>query len=89
MGAELIAEDQHANVRCRIKGKAQQYSGGHLSDWLKSIPNGDQIMPQLQKLWEIVEKEGSQAKEIAEGTVSDIKQVLDKRMSEIDKLSKE
>lgn len=45
-------------------------------------------MPQLQKLWQATQQQGSQAEDIAKGTVSDIKQVLEKRMSEIDKLSK-
>lgn len=45
-------------------------------------------MPQLQKLWDITQKEGAQAQDIAKGTISDIKQVLDKRMQEVEKLSK-
>ena len=50
------------------------------------IPGGSQIIPQLQKLREVAEKQGSQAEDLAKETISEIKQVLDQKTKKAEEL---
>ena len=50
-----------------------------MTKWLDMIPNGSQIIPQLQKLREVAEKQGAQAEELAKETISEIETILDKK----------
>lgn len=50
------------------------------------VPGGSQIIPQLQKLKDVADKQGSQAQELAKETVSEIKQVLDKKSQRVEQL---
>ena len=50
------------------------------------IPNGSQIIPQLQKLREVAEKQGAQAEELAKETISEIETILDKKSKRAEEL---
>ncbi|KAK3717195.1 hypothetical protein LTR37_005904 [Vermiconidia calcicola] len=70
----------------QAKEKTQQHSSQQLSGWLEMIPNGGQIMPQLMKLREVAQKHGDEAQNLAKETMEEIKKVLDKKVSEAEKL---
>jgi hypothetical protein len=72
---------------CRIKDKAQQFTSSRISDWLEKVPNGSQILPQLQKIRQIAEQRGPQAETLAKDTIEEIKQVLDRKVAEAEKLA--
>ena len=69
-----------------MKQGAEQFSSSQLSSWLNSIPNGGQIIPQLQKLKDVAENRGPQAMELAKETLGEIKSVLDKKSSKVEQL---
>ena len=69
-----------------VKDKAQQFTSGRISEWLEKIPNGSQILPQLQKIRQIAEQRGEQAEKLAKETIEEIKQVLDRKAAEAEKL---
>nr|POF18471.1 hypothetical protein CFP56_63015 [Quercus suber] len=68
------------------KDKTQQFSSGSLQKWLDMVPNGSQILPQLQKLRQLAEEQGHEAEQLAKDTLHDLMQVLDRRSSEAEKL---
>ena len=51
------------------------------------MPNGGQIIPQLQKLREVAEQRGDQAEKLVKDTINEIKQVLDRKTSEAEKIA--
>ncbi|EMC92991.1 hypothetical protein BAUCODRAFT_37900 [Baudoinia panamericana UAMH 10762] len=69
------------------KEKAQQqFSSGGLNEWLNMIPQGGKILPQLQKLKSIAEQQGPQAQQLAQETLSEIGQVLEKKAKKYEDL---
>jgi len=70
----------------KAKKGVEQYSSNQLNQWLEMVPNGGQIIPQLQKLREVAESRGQQAEELAKETISEIKSVLDKKSSKVEQL---
>jgi hypothetical protein len=78
-----------ANLSCRAKQTAGQFSSQQLSQWLESIPNGSQIIPQLQKVKEVAENRGQEAEGIVKDIVGEIKQVLDRKKADVEKLYEE
>jgi hypothetical protein len=54
---------------------------------LEKVPNGSQILSQLQKIRQIAEQRGSQAESLAKETMEEIKQVLDRKAAEAEKLA--
>lgn len=70
----------------KAKEGAQQFSSSQLSQWLEMVPNGGQIIPQLQKIKEIAESRGEQAEQLAKETISEIKTILDKKSSKVEQL---
>ena len=71
----------------RIKDKAQSFSSSRISEWLEKVPQGSEILPQLQKLRKIAEQRGEDAEKLAKETISEIKQVLDRKTQEAEKLA--
>jgi hypothetical protein len=70
------------------KKKAEQYTSGGLSTWFKSMPNGSEILPQLQKLKEAAESKGPEAEKLGKDTVDEISKVLERRSKEAEELLK-
>ena len=50
------------------------------------IPGGSAILPQLQKLKDVAEKQGPEAEKLAKETMEEIKQVLDKKKDRVEQL---
>ena len=70
----------------RLKQKTQEFSSSQLTSWLNIVPGGSQIIPQLQKLKDVADKQGAQAEELAKETIHEIKQVLDKKKDKVEEL---
>lgn len=66
--------------------KAQQSTSSNLGSWLNMIPNGSQIMPQLQKLQKVAQEQGGEAEQLARDTMKEITQVLEKRGQKLEQL---
>lgn len=73
----------------KAKQGAQDFGSGQLQRWLEMIPNGGQIVPQLQKLREVAESRGEQAEELVKETMSEIKTILDKKSQKAEQLAEE
>ena len=70
----------------KAKKGAQSFGSSQLNQWLEMIPNGGQILPQLQKLKEVAESRGEQAEELVKETMSEIKVILDKKTQKAEQL---
>lgn len=70
------------------KSKAQQYTSGNLSQWLEKIPQGSEILPQLQKLRQVAGSNSDEAQKLAKDTMSDLAQVFEKRKDQLEQLAK-
>jgi uncharacterized protein YqgV (UPF0045/DUF77 family) len=61
--------------------------GQSIEQYAKMIPGGGEIVPQLVKLQEVAHKRGDEAEGILRGAYEDVKQVLQKRIREAEKLA--
>jgi vacuolar-type H+-ATPase subunit H len=68
--------------------KVQSGGLGGLQEYMKKIPNGDQIVPNLSKLQEVAQKHGKEAEELFMSTLSELSQVLSKKIEEAKNLEK-
>lgn len=62
---------------------------GNLDKWLKAVPGGSDVIPQLQSLQTMAEKRGKEAEKIFKETVDDIQGVLTKRKEQIEKVAED
>jgi hypothetical protein len=81
-------EDVQKYVEEKV-GQAKSSGFGNLDKWLKAIPGGSNIIPQLQSLQTIAEKKGSEAEDIVKETFEEIKEVLEKRKKQVEKIAEE
>ncbi len=70
----------------RAKQQAQNMSSSSINSWLEQIPNGGEIIPQLQKLKEVAEKRGDEAQDLVKDIMKEIKDVFDKKSTDVEKL---
>jgi len=63
----------------QAKQGAQSFGSSQLNKWLEMVPNGGQILPQLQKLREVAESRGEEAEQLVKETMAEIKTILDKK----------
>lgn len=70
-------------------GKAQNSGFGDLDKWLKSVPGGSQVLPQLQTLQTVAQKKGSEAENVLKETVEEIQNVLKKRKEQVEQIAEE
>jgi arsenate reductase-like glutaredoxin family protein len=68
--------------------KAKESGVGGFDQILKTIPGGDQVLPQLQSLQQIAEKHGEEAKKLFEETIQEVTQVLNKKADQAKDLAK-
>jgi len=61
--------------------------GKGIEGYAKMIPGGSEILPKLQKLQEVARTRGDEAEKILKGTYKDIQDVLQRRISEAEKLA--
>jgi len=60
--------------------------GQSIEYYAKMIPGGGEIVPQLVKLQEVAQKRGDEAEGILRGAYEDVKQILQRRIGEAEKL---
>ena len=58
-----------------------------IEQYAQMIPGGSEILPKLQKLQEVIRTRGDDAEKILKNTYKDIQDVLEKRISEAEKLA--
>jgi hypothetical protein len=68
--------------------KVKERGVGGFDQLLKTIPGGDQVLPQLQSLQQIAEKHGGEAKKLFEETIHEVTQVLNKKADQAKDLAK-
>lgn len=81
-------EDVEKYVKEKVD-QAKSSGFGNLDKWLKTIPGGSNILPQLQSLQSIAEKRGSEAERIAKETFEEIQEVLKKRKNQVEQIAEE
>lgn len=71
--------------------RAKRSSGNSvdLDKWLKKIPGGSDIIPQLHSLQTIAQKRGSDAENVLKETLQEIQNVLKKRKEQVEKIAEE
>ncbi|KAL8799226.1 MAG: hypothetical protein Q9182_006060, partial [Xanthomendoza sp. 2 TL-2023] len=62
--------------------------GGGLEQYLEMIPGGQEIVPQLTKMYQIAQEHGDDAEKIAKETIREIEDVLKRRVGEAQDLAK-
>lgn len=75
--------------------KAKESTGGmgSFDQYLNMIPGGTELLPKFQQIQELSQKHGKEAEQLANATITDLKNVLEKRLKQgkelADKLGKE
>ncbi|KAJ5666886.1 hypothetical protein N7462_011295 [Penicillium macrosclerotiorum] len=75
-----------------VKDKVNQASNVGFEDldkWLKMIPGGSNIIPQIQSLQKVADEKGGEAKDVVKETFEEVQEVLKKRKEQIEKLAEE
>lgn len=75
-----------------VKEKVDQVKSGGFGDldkWLKAIPGGSNILPQLQTLQTVAQKKGGEAEKVLKETFEEIQEVLKKRKDQVEKIAEE
>ncbi|KAL8801164.1 MAG: hypothetical protein Q9200_007029 [Gallowayella weberi] len=62
--------------------------GGGLEQYLQMIPGGQEIVPQLTKMYQIAQEHGDDAEKIAKEAIREIEDVLKRRVGEAQDLAK-
>ncbi|KXG52238.1 uncharacterized protein PGRI_085220 [Penicillium griseofulvum] len=89
---ETASSGKTEDVEKYITDKVEQAktSGlGDLDKWLKMIPGGSSVIPQLQSLQAIAQKRGSEAEDVLRESVEEIHNVLKKRKEQVEKIAAE
>lgn len=68
------------------KAKESAGGGGGIDGYLKMIPGGSEVLPKISQLQEVAQKHGKEAEAIVKETFEEISQVLQKRVSQVQKL---
>ncbi|KAJ5433457.1 uncharacterized protein N7458_012613 [Penicillium daleae] len=75
-----------------VKERVDQVKSGGFGDldkWLKAIPGGSNILPQLQTLQTVAQKKGGDAEKVLKETFEEIQDVLKKRKEQVEKIAEE
>ncbi|KAJ5494465.1 hypothetical protein N7463_010552 [Penicillium fimorum] len=87
---ESASSGKTEDVEKYITEKVEQAKTGGLGDldkWLKMVPGGSSVIPQLQSLQTIAQKRGSEAEVLLKETVEEIQDVLKKRKVQVEKIA--
>ncbi|EPS26421.1 hypothetical protein PDE_01357 [Penicillium oxalicum 114-2] len=69
--------------------QAKSRGFGDMDQWLKAIPGGSNIIPQLQSLQQVAQKKGGEAEKILKETFEEMQDVLKKRKEQVEKVAEE
>ncbi len=72
--------------KAKKKGSELSSSWGGLDQYAKMIPDGDEILPKLQRLREIAEKHKDEGEKLFNDTLKEVKQVLEKKAKEAEEI---
>ncbi|KAL8831280.1 MAG: hypothetical protein Q9170_005371 [Blastenia crenularia] len=72
----------------KAKKSTSSGKGGGLEQYLKMIPGGGEIVPQLTKMYQISQEHGEEAEKIAKDTIKEIEDILKKRVGQAEDLAK-
>jgi hypothetical protein len=89
---EAVDTGDMKNIESYIKGsveKANESADGGIDQYLKMIPGGAEVLPKLSQLQEVAQKHGKEAEAIVKDTFEEVLQVLQKRVSQVQKLGEE
>jgi hypothetical protein len=89
---EKVPSGKTEDVENYIKEKVDQaknsdFSG--LDQWLNKVPGGSDLMSQLQSLQSTAQKKGNKSEDILKETLEELRDVLKKRMEQVEKLAQE
>ncbi|KAJ6085859.1 hypothetical protein N7486_010140 [Penicillium sp. IBT 16267x] len=83
-------EDVENYIKEKVsQAKSSSGDSGDLDKWLKMIPGGSEIIPQLHSLQTIAQKKGSDAQNVLKETFQEIQDVLKKRKEQVEKMAEE
>ncbi|KAF3401969.1 hypothetical protein F1880_009813 [Penicillium rolfsii] len=89
---ESASSGKTEKVEKYVKEKVDQVKSsgfGDLDKWLKAIPGGSNILPQLQTLQTVAQKKGGEAEKVLKETFEEIQEVLKKRKDQVEKIAEE
>ncbi|KAL8723846.1 MAG: hypothetical protein Q9181_007142 [Wetmoreana brouardii] len=75
------------NTVNRLRKSGSSGGSGGLEQYLSKIPGGDEIIPQLTKMYQIAQEHGDEAEKIAKETVKEIEDVLKRKVGEAQDLA--
>ncbi|KAL8865300.1 MAG: hypothetical protein Q9174_006961 [Haloplaca sp. 1 TL-2023] len=81
-------EEYVRNAASQVSESTSDGSGGGLEQFLKSIPGGGEILPQLSNLYHIVQEHGEDAEKLSKDTIKEIEELLKKKVGEAQDLAK-
>jgi hypothetical protein len=81
-------EDVEKYIKDKV-GQAKDSGFGDLDKWLKMVPGGSSVIPQLQSLQAAAQKKGGEAEKVLGETVEEVQNVLKKRKEQLEKLAEE
>ncbi|KAJ5663600.1 hypothetical protein N7507_004331 [Penicillium longicatenatum] len=83
-------EDVEKYIKEQVtRAKRSSDNSVDLDKWLKKIPGGSDIIPQLHSLQTIAQKRGSDAENVLKETFQEIQNVLKKRKEQVEKIAEE
>jgi hypothetical protein len=86
---ESASSGKVEDVEKFVKEKVDQVRFGDLDKWLKAIPGGSNILPQLQTLQTVAQKKGGEAEKVLKEAFEEVQEVLKKRKEQVEKLAEE
>lgn len=88
----LAKEGKTEEVEKWVREKVDQAKNtdlASLDQWLELVPGGSKVIPQLQSLREIAQKKGGEAETVLKETLEEVREVLEKRKDQVEKLAEE
>lgn len=89
---DKVPSGKTEDVEKYIKEKVDQAKNSDLSgldQWLNKLPGGSDLMSQLQSLQSTAQKKGSKTEDVLKETLEELRDVLKKRMEQVEKLAQE
>ena len=81
-------EEVEKFVKDKVEG-AKNTDFASLDKWLDLIPGGSKVIPQLQSLRDVAQKKGGEAENVLKETLDELREVLEKRKKQVEKLAEE
>lgn len=89
---DKVPSGKTEDVEKYIKEKVDQAKNSDLSgldQWLNKVPGGSDLMSQLQTLQNTAQKKGSKTEDVLKETLQELRDVLKKRMEQVEKIAQE